>query len=126
STPWITRERSPPKAPTPPPREPPGTPPTCGDWTHRTSCWAGGGASRTLAVLNPETRQVTFSAQPRSLPGTRSVPLVDAQARTAAIGSVGLRYGTDPAVVDLKSFAPTAVRGPVVYANTNNGPVTMD
>ncbi|MDO2934195.1 hypothetical protein Q2T94_07780 [Paeniglutamicibacter sulfureus] len=85
-----------------------------------------GGASRTLAVLNLETRQIPFSAQPRSLPGARSVPLVDAQARTAAIGSVGLRYGANPAVVDLKSFTPTAVRGPVVYANTNNGPVTMD
>jgi hypothetical protein len=84
------------------------------------------GASRTMAVLNLESRQITFSAQPRSIPSAKNVLLVDSEARSAAIGSIGLRYGENPSVVDLKSATPTALRGSVVYANTNSGPVTMD
>ena len=94
------------------------------DEKHMLLAWDG--KSRLMGVLNTDTNQVLFSTKPRAIPGTSEDLLVDTQARTAAIGSVGIRYGTKGSFVDLKSASLTAVHGNTVYANTNNGPVTLD
>lgn len=94
------------------------------DEQHVLLAWDG--KSRLMGVLNTDTNQVLFSTKPRAIPGTSEDLLVDTEARTAAIGSVGIRYGAKGSFVDLKSASLTAVHGNTVYANTNNGPVTLD
>lgn len=94
------------------------------DEKHLLLAWDG--TNRMMGVLNTDTNQVLFSTKPRAIPGTSEDLLVDTEARTAAIGSVGIRYGAKGSFVDLKSASLTAVHGNTVYANTNNGPVTLD
>lgn len=94
------------------------------DEQHVLLAWDG--TNRMMGVMNTDTHQVLFSTKPRAIPGPSEDLLIDTQARTAAIGSVGIRYGAKGSFVDLKSASLTAVHGNTVYANTNNGPVTLD
>ena len=81
---------------------------------------------RVMGVLNTETGSMLFSGTPRTIPTATEPLLVDREAKTAAIGATGIRYGDKSALVDLPSVDLTAIHGTTVYANTNNGPVTMD
>ena len=77
-------------------------------------------------VLDITTGSMVFSGKPRAIPAATEPLMVDQHARTAVIGDIGIRYGTSGALIDLPSADLTAIHGTTVYANTNNGPVTLD
>lgn len=81
---------------------------------------------RVMGVLNTETGAMLFSGTPRTIPTATEPLLVDKEAKTAAIGATGIRYGTNGALIDLPSADLTAIHGTTVYANTNNGPATLN
>ncbi|WP_349931856.1 hypothetical protein ABNP34_16530 (plasmid) [Glutamicibacter mishrai] len=81
---------------------------------------------RVMGVLNTETGSMLFSGTPRTIPTATEPLLVDKEAKTAAIGATAILYGDKSALADLPSADLTAIHSTTVYANTNNGPVTMD
>lgn len=94
------------------------------DQSHLLLAWDEG--TRLMGVLDTNTGQLTATSQPRAIPSATDDLIVDKNAQSAAIGTVGVRYGTNAALVDLKSASITSVHGNTIYANTNSGPVTMD
>lgn len=94
------------------------------DDTHALLAWDD--TERVMGVLDIETSSMLFSGKPRAIPAATEPLMVDQHAHTAAIGAIGIRYGTNRALVDLPSADLTAIHGNTVYANTNNGPVTLD
>lgn len=82
--------------------------------------------TRLMGVLDANTGRLLSTFKPRAIPSPSDDLFVDKNARTAAIGSIGVRYGNDAALTDLKSASITSIHGTTVYANTNSGPVTMD
>lgn len=94
------------------------------DETHILLAWDEG--TRVMGVLDTETGELSVTSKPRAIPGASDDLFIDKNARTAAIGSVGVRYGETPELIDLKSASITSIHGTTIYANTNNGPVTMD
>ncbi len=94
------------------------------DSTHALLAWDD--TERVIGVLNTSTGSMLFSGTPRTIPAATEPLLVDREAKTAALDSVGIRYGSNSALVDLPSADLSAIHGTTVYANTNNGPVTLD
>lgn len=94
------------------------------DESHMLLAWDEG--TRLMGVLDTNTGQLLATAKPRAIPSVSDDLFVDRNAYTAAIGSVGVRYGSGAALTDLKSASITSIHGTTIYANTNNGPVTMD
>lgn len=94
------------------------------DDTHTLLAWDD--TERVMGVLDIETGSMLFSGKPRAIPAATEPLMVDQHARTAVIGDIGIRYGTSGALIDLPSADLTAIHGTTVYANTNNGPVTLD
>ncbi|MGP4992018.1 hypothetical protein [Glutamicibacter ardleyensis] len=94
------------------------------DDTHALLAWDDTG--RVMGVLDIETGSMLFSGKPRAIPAATEPLMVDQHAHTAAIGAIGIRYGTNRALANLPSADLTAIHGNTVYANTNNGPVTLD
>ena len=94
------------------------------DETHLLLAWDEG--TDLVGVLDTTTGKLVATAKPRAIPGVSDDLFVDRNARTAAIGSIGVSYGSVAALTDLKSASITSIHGTTVYANTNNGPVTMD
>lgn len=94
------------------------------DQSHLLLAWDEG--TRLMGVLDTNTGQLTTTSKPRAIPSATDDLFVDTNAQTAAIGTVGVRYGTNAALTDLKSASITSIHGNTIYANTNSGPVTMD
>ena len=94
------------------------------DDSHLLLAWDEG--TRLMGVLDTATGQLLANAKPRAIPSASDDLYVDTDAQTAAIGSIGVRYGNGAALTDLKSASITSIHGTTVYANTNSGPVTMD
>lgn len=94
------------------------------DDTHALLAWDE--TERVMGVLDTATGGLLFSGTPSVIPTATEPLLVDKEAKTAVLGSVGLRYGDEPALVDLPSIDTTAIHGMTVYANTTNGPATLD
>lgn len=82
--------------------------------------------TRTLAVLNMVSGQITLVGASTSLPEKATTVLVDEVAKTAVLGSTALRYGTNPVLIDLGSTRATALHGTTVFANSGTGPITLD
>ncbi|MGP5666624.1 hypothetical protein ACTXPK_17125, partial [Glutamicibacter arilaitensis] len=61
-----------------------------------------------------------------AIPTATEPLLVDKEAKTAAIGSVGISYRDQAALIDLPAADLSAIHGNLIYANSNNGPVTLD
>ncbi|MFF5794545.1 hypothetical protein ACFY5D_21085 [Paeniglutamicibacter sp. NPDC012692] len=94
------------------------------DESHLLLAWDEG--TRLMGVLDTTTGKLVATAKPRAIPSVSDDLFVDRDAHTAAIGSIGVSYGSVAALTDLKSASITSIHGTTVYANTNNGPVTMD
>lgn len=95
------------------------------DETHALLAWDD--TERVMGVFDTATGGLLFSGTPRVIPTATEPLLVDRQAKTAVLGSVGIRYGDEPALVDLPSIDTTAIHGTTVYANTTNGgPATLN
>lgn len=94
------------------------------DDTHALLAWDD--TERAMGVLDTTTGSMLFSGKPRAIPAATEPLMVDQHAHTAAIGAIGIRYGTNRALANLPSADLTAIHGNTVYANTNNGPVTLD
>lgn len=94
------------------------------DDTHALLAWDD--TERVMGVLDTTTGTLLFSGTPRTIPTATEPLLVDREAKTAALGSVGIRYGANSALVDLPSADLSAIHGNLIYANTTNGPATMN
>ncbi|MFK0085410.1 hypothetical protein [Glutamicibacter sp. NPDC090743] len=94
------------------------------DDTHALLAWDD--TERIMGVLNTSTGSMLFSGAPRAIPNTTEPLLVDNEAETAAIGTVGISYGDQAALIDLPAADLAAIHGTLIYANSNNGPVTLD
>lgn len=94
------------------------------DDTHALMAWDD--TERVMGVLDTTTGSLLFSGTPRTIPTATEPLLVDRDAKTAALGSVGIRYGANSALVDLPSADLSAIHGTLIYANTNNGPATLN
>ncbi|MGL3808125.1 hypothetical protein ACSYDW_18765 [Paeniglutamicibacter sp. R2-26] len=94
------------------------------DESHLLLAWDEG--TDLVGVLDTATGTLVATATPRAIPSASDGLFVDRNARTAAIGTLGVNYGSTPSLVDLKSASITSIHGTTLYANTTNGPVTMD
>lgn len=94
------------------------------DDTHALLAWDD--TERVMGVLNTSTGSMLFSGTPRAIPTATEPLLVDKEAKTAAIGSVGISYSDQAALIDLPTADLSAIHGNLIYANSNNGPVTLD
>lgn len=94
------------------------------DDTHALLAWDD--TERIMGVLNTTTGAMLFSGTPRTIPTATEPLLVDKDAKTAALGTVGIRYGANGALVDLRTADLSAIHGNLIYANTNSGPATMN
>ncbi|MGO2777385.1 hypothetical protein ACTXM3_13255 [Glutamicibacter arilaitensis] len=94
------------------------------DDTHALLAWDD--TERVMGVLNTSTGSMLFSGTPRAIPTATEPLLVDREAKTAAIGSVGISYGDQAALIDLPAADLSAIHGNLIYANSSNGPVTLD
>ncbi|MGP5383921.1 hypothetical protein ACTXL8_17345, partial [Glutamicibacter arilaitensis] len=94
------------------------------DDTHALLAWDD--TERIMGVLNTSTGSMLFSGTPRAIPTATEPLLVDKEAKTAALGSVGISYSDQAALIDLPTADLSAIHGNLIYANSNNGPVTLD
>ena len=94
------------------------------DDTHALLAWDD--TERVMGVLDTTTGAMLFSGTPRTIPTATDPLLVDRDAKTATLGTVGIRYGANSALVDLPSVDLSAIHGNLIYANTNNGPATLN
>lgn len=94
------------------------------DDTHMFLAWDH--TERVMAVMDITSGEITVTGTPRAVPSRSEILLVDPEARTAVLGTIGIRYGDEPSVVNLPSADSTAIHGMTVYVNTTNGPATLD
>lgn len=94
------------------------------DDTHALLAWDD--TERLMGVLDTTTGALLFSGTPRTIPTATEPLLVDRDAKTAALGTVGIRYGANSVLVDLPSADLSAIHGNLIYANTNNGSATLN
>jgi len=94
------------------------------DDTHLLLAWDH--TERVMAVMDSSSGEITVTGTPRTIPSQNETLLVDPEAHTAVLGTVGIRYGNEPALVDLPSVDTTAIHENLIYANTTNGPATVD
>lgn len=94
------------------------------DDTHALLAWDD--TERVMGVLDTSTGSMLFSGTPQTIPTATEPLLVDRDAKTAAIGSVGISYSDQAALIDLPAADLSAIHGNLIYANTSNGPVTLD
>jgi len=94
------------------------------DDTHALLAWDD--TERVMGVLNTSNGSMLFSGTPRTIPTATEPLLVDTEAKTATIGTVGINYSDQAALIDLPTTDLSAIHGNLIYANSNNGPVILD